>query len=221
MKVQQKTLTIAQFPGLGNPAGNEEIPFPFSSMFNKGVNLYKQGLDGVDAVVIWGGADISPSLYKEPGIAYSGPEQPSKRDVMEWETIREAVAREILIIGVCRGAQLLCAYAGGSLIQDVDGHTATDHFVETYNGAYLKCSSDHHQMMYPFKVKHQMLAWTHKKLATKYVSGTAKPEPEVEPEVVWFPQIKGFAVQCHPEWHNTAHFNEWMFNEIEKRLCKC
>ena len=214
-----RELTMASFPGMGIH-NKKELPWPFDELFNKGVSLYKQGLEGVDALVLWGGEDISPSLYKEPRIPSSGPEEPSRRDIMEWEAIREAVAKNILIIGVCRGAQLLCAYAGGSLIQDVDGHEG-EHFIQTYSGDFLKCSSSHHQMMYPFKVKHDMLAWSQKRLGTQYKSGVAKPVPEVEPEVVWFPEIKGFAVQCHPEWHTTSHFNEWMFNELEKRLCKC
>ena len=220
MKVQKRVLTMAHFPGLGNPV-QQDLPFPFEGIFNKGVNLYKQGLEGVDAVVLWGGSDISPSLYGETPIAWSGPEHPTKRDVLEWETVREAVAKNILLIGVCRGAQLLCAYAGGSLIQHADGHDNGEHFIDTYNNAYFKVSSSHHQMMYPFKVKHELLAWSAKNLATTYQSGVAKPSPEKEPEVVWFPTIRGLAIQCHPEWHTTTHFNKWMFDEIEKRLCLC
>lgn len=219
MKVKSSVLTMASFPGMG-VEDNRELPYPFSNFFGKGVNLYKQGLDGVDAVVIWGGADISPSLYNEPAIIGSGPKEPSKRDVIEWETVREAVARKILVIGICRGAQLLCAYAGGSLVQDVNGHHS-EHFVETYTNSYLKVSSSHHQMMYPFNVEHQMLAWCSKPLSDTYSSGVVKPRPPLEPEVVWFPKIKGLAIQCHPEWHTTTAFNEWMFMEIDKRLCKC
>lgn len=220
MKVKSAIKTLASFPGLGVHS-TAEVAYPFGQVFGKGVNLYKHGFDGVDALVIWGGADISPSLYKEPPITGSGPEDPSRRDVIEWTAVSEAIKQNILIIGVCRGAQLLCAHAGGSLIQDVSGHTNTEHFVDTYGGTLLKVSSDHHQMMYPFKVKHEMLAWCSKPLSTEYKSGVAKPTPEVEPEVVYFPEIKGLAIQCHPEWHTTSAFNEWMFNEIEKRLCKC
>lgn len=219
MKVKSSVKTLASFPGLGVQT-TTDLPYPFSQVFGRGINLYKQGLEEADAMVIWGGADISPSLYKEPPILGSGPEEPSKRDVIEWSAISEAIKKDILIIGVCRGAQLLCAYAGGSLIQDVDGHEG-EHFIETYGGDFLKCSSSHHQMMYPFKVKHDMLAWCPKPLSKEYRSGVVKPTPPVEPEVVWFPEIKGLAIQCHPEWHTSSHFNEWMFNEIEKRLCRC
>ncbi len=219
MKVKTEVKTMASFPGMGVDS-HLDLPYPFHNYFNRGVNLYKKGLDGVDTVVIWGGADISPSLYNEPPIIGSGPAEPSKRDIIEWETVREAVARKILVIGVCRGAQLLCAYAGGSLVQDVGGHHS-DHFVETYTGSFLKVSSSHHQMMYPFNVEHEMLAWCPKPLSDTYSSGVVKAMPKVEPEVVWFPKIKGLAIQCHPEWHTTTAFNEWMFMEIEKRLCKC
>ena len=42
-----------------------------------------------------------------------------QRDEMEYKLIRKAVERKIPILGICRGAQLINVYFGGSLFQDL------------------------------------------------------------------------------------------------------
>ena len=201
---------------------------PFKSIFDEGKRLlYADNIDDCDAIVLWGGADISPSLYNEERILNSGPTDPSDRDLFEWELCRRAIERGIPLIGVCRGAQLLCAVAGGKLIQDVSGHHGP-HSVTCHTGETFEISSCHHQMMYPYDIDHELLAWSSTKRSNHYApSGTematymSKPAFE-EPEVVWFPEIKGFGVQCHPEWHGNyagtakdgTAFNKWMMEQI-------
>lgn len=203
---------------------------PFRTMFNGGIRLlYEKDLSNVDAVLLWGGSDISPSLYDEPAFAHSGPSTPTERDLFEWELCRQAVERNIPIIGICRGAQLLCAFAGGKLIQNVQGHHG-DHGITCHTGEVFNVSSSHHQMLYPYDVPHEMLAWSSKKRSMVY-QGVSKeifknmntPSFE-EPEVVYFPEINGFGIQCHPEWHHNVHsdaggvaFNKWVFEEINER----
>ena len=84
-----------------------------------------------------GGFDEAYKLYGEeriPEVVYVNDD----RDTREMEIYLKCYELGIPMLGVCRGAQLLCAYAGGSLVQDVNGHTGTEHFVETYSGGYLK-----------------------------------------------------------------------------------
>lgn len=193
----------------------------FNTIFDYGKDAASlDSFNHVDALVLWGGADISPSFYKEDRIYSSGPINPTARDLYEWELIKEAVSMDIPIIGVCRGAQLLCAYAGGKLIQDVTGHQIS-HKLTTYDGETLLVNSYHHQMMYPYDVEHELLAWTTKKQATTYLPDTTEHAKHMlspsfeEPEVVFFPEVRGFAVQCHPEWQQkTNPFNIWMDKQI-------
>lgn len=205
---------------------------PFSAIFDQGQRLlFAKDLSECSAIVLWGGSDLSPSLYGEPRFANSGPVDPSERDLFEWELCRQAVARGIPIIGVCRGAQLLCAFAGGKLIQHVTGHTQ-DHSITCHDGKKFDVSSHHHQMLYPYDVNHEMLAWSTKKESmvyqphnTYYSTNMQQPAFE-EPEVVFFPDIKGFAIQCHPEWHynnSTRPDGPWAFNNwvMEQILEKC
>lgn len=198
---------------------------PFARLFNSGVDLRKEdGLSNVHAVVLWGGEDISPSLYDEPGIYNSGPPEPTKRDLFEWQVLVEAKKRQIPVIGVCRGAQLACAFVGGKLVQHVNGHQG-EHGLRTYDNTLIQTSSAHHQMMLVENTKHELLAWPIKNLSNTYqpldTPGAASLEKRnaVEPEVVYFKDNFCLAIQGHPEWMDEfCPFNNWIMKEIRMRL---
>lgn len=195
---------------------------PFDLIFDYGVSLAnKSNLDGIDGIVLWGGEDISPSLYNSKPISNSGPTKPSRRDLFEWELISMAVRSKIPIIGVCRGAQMLCAFAGGKLVQHVSGHSGAGwHEVNTFDNKILSTTSCHHQMMYPYEVPHKLLAWCEEPLSRVYQPDntleSSHYEKKVfkEPEVVYFSKINGFGVQGHPEWQKGSKFNDWLLDQI-------
>lgn len=69
------------------------------------------------AVVVTGGHDISPVLYAaEPEVQ---PRYDVERDHFESDIIDDALARDLPLLGICRGAQLLNVRLGGSLFQDL------------------------------------------------------------------------------------------------------
>jgi GMP synthase-like glutamine amidotransferase len=182
---------------------------PFDQVFDEGIlttpNEIKEGQE-LSALVIWGGEDISPSIYghQVSTMTGAGPTM-SRRDFAECTAARECIKRGIPLIGVCRGAQLVCAMAGGSLIQHVDKHAGGGHPIETSDGRIVVSSSVHHQMMWPYDVEHELLAWATPRRATMYIVGDdsdfqeARNHPEAE--IVWFPKIKALAIQGHPEFH--------------------
>lgn len=69
------------------------------------------------ALVILGGPDITPSIYHKPN--HSVKSQPQV-DAYEIALIREAIAHNIPILGVCRGMQLINVALGGTLYEDID-----------------------------------------------------------------------------------------------------
>lgn len=81
-------------------------------------------LDRLDGLLFAGGADLSPELYgaeQNPATTGVRPD----RDAAESALLAAALARDLPVLGVCRGMQLLVAHAGGSLHQhlpDVVGH---------------------------------------------------------------------------------------------------
>ncbi len=172
----------------------------------------------VHALVIWGGADISPAIYNEPVGPHTGASNRlSYRDKVEVEACKAAIDVGIPIIGVCRGAQLLCALAGGKLVQDVSGHIG-DHMITTNTGRNLVTSSVHHQMMYPWEVQHTLIAWSEESRSRDYV-GVDAAKIEKEPEIVYFPKINGLAIQGHPEFmHPKCTFVEYCNSLVREYL---
>src|SRR5688572_31424606 len=73
-------------------------------------------LDGLDGLILAGGADVDP-------IAYGAPRHPRtvgttpERDAAEIPLARRAVERDLPLLGICRGMQLLNVALGGTLIQ--------------------------------------------------------------------------------------------------------
>lgn len=170
-----------------------------------------------DTLVVWGGADISPSLYNRAvGSRTNAREKLSDRDAYEWALMQRAKELGIPILGICRGAQMLCALAGGFLIQDVTNHGG-DHKIATHDGKVLNVNSIHHQMMNPFAVAHKMLAWTQTPRSRHYLDVDDPIEMEVEPEYVYFPQVKGHAVQWHPEFmDDETAATEYIFKHMKE-----
>ncbi|MEV4275437.1 gamma-glutamyl-gamma-aminobutyrate hydrolase family protein [Actinoplanes xinjiangensis] len=80
-------------------------------------------LDRIDGLVLAGGPDLEPSLYGQDRGPYTVTHP--DRDTGELLLLRAALDRDLPVLGVCRGMQLLTVAAGGSLHQhlpDVLGH---------------------------------------------------------------------------------------------------
>ncbi len=75
-------------------------------------------LDKLDAVVLSGGGDMNPLLVGEEPIPQLHSINP-ERDVPELQLIRRALERQIPILGICRGIQMMAAAMGGSIYQDL------------------------------------------------------------------------------------------------------
>ncbi len=172
-------------------------------------------------LILHGGADISPSIYNHPVSRYTHAEKSmSARDLSEVLLARRAIELGIPIFGICRGAQLACALAGGSLVPHVEGHQGGSHAVKATNGNEYITSSCHHQMMNPWEVDHELLAWSAPSRSDRYiVKNDEEIEMPLEPEVVFFPKIKTLAIQGHPEWMaRSSHFVQYCLSLVEERL---
>lgn len=81
-------------------------------------------LDRLDGVVLAGGADLDPQLYGEQPHPETTGLRP-ERDAAELPLLRSALERDLPVLGICRGMQLMSVLAGGSLVQhlpDAVGH---------------------------------------------------------------------------------------------------
>jgi putative glutamine amidotransferase len=83
-----------------------------------GASLAGFGLDGCDGLLLTGGEDIDPSWYGADASSHLTP--PSRdRDLFELALFAVARQRNIPILGVCRGLQLVNVALGGTLYQDI------------------------------------------------------------------------------------------------------
>ena len=75
-------------------------------------------LADLDGIVLSGGADMNPLLVGEEPIPQLHGIN-AERDVPELTLIRQAYDKQIPMLGICRGIQMLAAALGGSIYQDL------------------------------------------------------------------------------------------------------
>jgi putative glutamine amidotransferase len=126
-------------------------------------NAVDETLDALDGLILSGGNDLSPDTYgAEPHPETTG--TVPERDRGELALLRAALDRDMPVLAVCRGSQVLNVLRGGDLVQhlpDVVGHERhkhtpgvfADHGVELVPGTRLAevlgsrapVKSHHHQ----------------------------------------------------------------------------
>ena len=82
-------------------------------------------LGTVDGILLTGGGDIDPVLYGEVRHPSVDDAEPG-RDEFEIDLARRAVAADVPLLAICRGAQVLNVSAGGTLVQDIPTAVTTE-----------------------------------------------------------------------------------------------
>jgi putative glutamine amidotransferase len=161
----------------------------------------------MDGLLLSGGADIDPARYGEAPSGARGAEP--GRDALEDEAFHAALAARVPILGVCRGLQAINVFAGGSLVQHLDGHESaaypspavTRHRLALAGGSRLasilgaptelEVNSYHHQAITPDRLAPglRISAVADHDEAGELVEGVESTDSEH-----WL-----VGVQCHPE----------------------
>ena len=167
-------------------------------------------------LVLWGGEDIWPGFYQQKPHPKAGPFD-QNRDVDEINQVERALSIKQPIVGICRGAQLLCVLNGGTLWQHSLGHRNNNHGLVTRDGHISSAAADHHQIMRP-DGKYELLAWDD---TPTHVYGEKDTDPLViarVPEVVWWPETKCLGIQPHPEWESKgSKFVTWINSILKEK----
>lgn len=82
-------------------------------------------LDAVHGLLIAGGPDVDPDRYGAARATATGPARP-ERDVWELALVRAALARDLPVLAVCRGMQVLNVALGGDLRQHLPDEVGSD-----------------------------------------------------------------------------------------------
>ena len=93
---------------------------------NTDPDLAEAYVEPLDAVMLSGGADIDPARYGAEPHPETHPPDP-ERDAFELAVLRAARERELPVLGICRGMQLINVAHGGTLIQHVPDVTNGEH----------------------------------------------------------------------------------------------
>ncbi|MDE2860010.1 MAG: gamma-glutamyl-gamma-aminobutyrate hydrolase family protein [Chloroflexota bacterium] len=84
-------------------------------------------LDSIDGLLVTGGADIHPPRYNREPDPNAGLDTPAhEQDEWEIALMQTAMERDMPVLGICRGMQLLNVVCGGQLIQHLPGHRRED-----------------------------------------------------------------------------------------------
>ncbi|MDA0165566.1 gamma-glutamyl-gamma-aminobutyrate hydrolase family protein [Solirubrobacter ginsenosidimutans] len=84
-------------------------------------------LDRMDGLLFSGGPDLDPATYGQERHAALGPDTDRVSDEYELELLRQATARDLPVLGICRGMQALNVVRGGTLHQHLPDHTQLVH----------------------------------------------------------------------------------------------
>ncbi len=123
----------------------------------------EETLDAVDGLIFSGGADLDPATYGAEAHPATNGIRP-ERDSAELKLLEAALERDMPVLAVCRGSQVLNVARGGDLVQhlpEVVGHEQhketpgvfAEHDVEIFPGTRLNAlvgdrtpvKSHHHQ----------------------------------------------------------------------------
>jgi len=113
---------------------SEGLPYVLAPVFERDVPAL---LDRLDGLVLTGGSDVDPAIYGEAPHPQLGPVF-RERDDFEIALSREAYRRDLPILAICRGHQVLNVATGGTLIQDLPSQHSgggVDHDPDTERAA--------------------------------------------------------------------------------------
>jgi len=162
-------------------------------------------LDALDGLVLAGGSDVDPLTYgasPHPSVTETEP----GRDRFELALAHAALERDLPVLGVCRGMQLLNVTLGGTLLQHLPDVVASDRHrertgvfsahevrlapgslaAEAAGGERVRVQSHHHQA--PDELGEGLVAsgWS---VADDLVEAIELPERRFALGVLWHPEI--------------------------------
>ena len=157
-------------------------------------------------LLLTGGPDVDPALYGEVADPEAGLELDRGLDDLELRILEYALGRDMPVLAICRGMQLLNVAFGGKLIQDLPNHKSkklderwesASHTIYLAPGAkaapvigmagFFKVNSLHHQGLKEAQRAPRLMT-------TAYEVEDGLIEGLESPEHSWV-----IGLQCHPE----------------------
>jgi putative glutamine amidotransferase len=130
----------------------------------------KVSISEMDGLLLTGGADISQEFLHQPVPDPSVLEKDAdpKRDRWEFAAIEKTLERDLPILAICKGLQVLNVALGGTLKLDIAGHDLPemkDHNIQPLRNdnrtpiRFEKVNSSHHQAVERLADRCEVEAW--------------------------------------------------------------
>ena len=184
-----------------------------------------EALDMIDGLMLAGGADIDPGAYgaeRHPQTVETVPE----RDRFEIALVRAAIERDMPVLGICRGMQLINVAYGGTLLQHLPerfGHHEHLRVAGTFDGA------DHDVDLRAGSLAARAAGETHHATKSHHHQGvdrlgeglsiTGSSAMDGLPEAIEMPDRRFvLGVQWHPEADASSQVVGALVAEAERRM---
>ena len=174
------------------------------------VEVLRQIVAQLDGIVFTGGEDFEPAYYGDPAHEQLG-EVNVTRDTYDLALFKLAKDRNVPILGICRGLQLINIGMGGSLYQDLPSEKPSDiNHRQDEDGTI----ATHGVSIVKGSTMHEILGQDEIKVNTFHHQAIKKLAPELKivgwandsvPEMIEaFPNREILGVQFHPEIFTNA-----------------
>ena len=185
--------------------GGTPILLPFD---NQSLEKY---IDIINGLIITGGNfDISPTLYGNNNI-HAETSLKKERTKFEWNICKKSIEKQIPILGICGGMQLLNVILGGDLIQHIpeEIQNPLNHEAKPYNATAHKINIIKNTKLYQYaeqQLETQVNSSHHQatgKIGKDMIASAQSSDTVIEAiEHINYPFMVG--VQWHPEYQLTA-----------------
>ena len=221
--VDQEKESLWMLPGYMEgimEAGGIPVILPLTS----DADVIAQLLDTVQGILLTGGHDVDPGLYGEARKPECGASC-KERDEMEAGLLKQALDKNMPVLGICRGIQFLNVYLGGTLYQDlvkqrpsnVEHHQKPPYDTPVHDVEILEDGS-----LYRLLNKKRLSVNSYHHQAVKRKADSLKTMAVSEDGIVEAVEMTGrkfvWALQWHPEFsHKTDEDSRKIFKEFVKR----
>lgn len=203
--VDEKKDSLWMLPGYMDgitEAGGIPVMFPVTD----NPDDIEQLLQGVDGILLTGGHDVNPAIYGEAPIG-TNVVPCDERDRMESEVLKQALEKDIPVLGICRGIQFLNAFLGGTLYQDLPAQRPSDtehHQTPPYDVPVHKVNILEESSLYKLLQEKTIAVNSYHHQAVKDLADSLKAMALSEDglvEAIEMPEKRFvWAVQWHPEF---------------------
>lgn len=148
-------------------SGGIPIITPFENIEN-----IEEIIDKADGVLLSGGGDIHPKFFNEE-ISEKSTYVNTFRDEFEIKLVKEAIKRDMPILCICRGIQVLNVVLGGNVYEHIDYHfdknndnlshdidiVENSYFEKLFNKRNFIVNSIHHQSVKDYQNDVEVIAY--------------------------------------------------------------